>query len=538
MSSIFAFHCLDRVWIPSTLPQPPLASYTMGSIQGDPQRAARLLKVFRDVTKGGRTITTAANARLFLEAVRSNPSPVQCLETVTASTAAKDALRYSLRLDLSVSSIRSHALPFIEYLSDPGVKMVYNGELLHQILLLIAQPPTLWNSLITLYQESRLDENDLFIFAWLCLELASVPGKEHDDLMNDISSVVDQKPFQQAQDQRTRELMYRTKKVLALRSSPSTDRDVDGAGGRHDNDFADFRDVSIFPTSDEFHSSAPPFYRRAAEVTAIDPSDRPRAHLDNQFRLLREDMLGELREDLTVALGKKKGRRGMPQILAGLTSVGIDTGDEKRGRFCAVLLSCQVGLEVLSKLDGPQRSRFLRDHKGFLRHQSFGALCSNSKIIAFASLTRDNERLAEEPPLITLQFTNSDTLARALLALQSPADLRFVLVDTPIFAYQPVLERLQEITEMPLERELLCLNNDLDAAPTTLDQSVHIENYISQFKQILEGASSTFSMGSQQFQLDKSQIRSVLSALQSPLALVQGPPGKLSQPSTLSYDIN
>ncbi|KAK2737504.1 nfx1-type zinc finger-containing protein 1 [Colletotrichum kahawae] len=498
----------------------------MGSVQGDPQRTARLLKVFRDVTKGGRSITTAANARLFLEAVRTNPSPVQCLETVTASTAAKDALRYSLRLDLSASSIRSHVLPFIEYLSDPSVKMVYNGELLHQILLLISQPPTLWNSLMTLYRESRLDENDLFVFAWLCLELASVPGKEHDDLVHDISSAVDQKPFQQAQDQRTRELMYRTKKVLALRSSPSPDRDVDGAGGRHDNDFADFRDVSIFPTSDEFHSSAPPFYRRAAEVTAIDPSDRPRAYLDNQFRLLREDMLGELREDLTVAIGKKKGRRGMPQILAGLTPVGIDTGDDKRGRFCAVLLSCQVGLEVLSKMDGPQRARFLKDHKGFLRHQSFGALCSNSKIIAFASLIRDNDRLVEMPPVITLQFTNSDALARALLALQSPADLRFVLVDTPIFAYQPVLERLQEITEMPLERELLFLNNNsADALPTTLDQSVHIKNYVSQFKQILEGASSTFSMGSQQFQLDKSQIRSVLSALQSPLALVQGPPG-------------
>lgn len=32
------------------------------------------------------------------------------------------------------------------------------------------------------------------------------------------------------------------------------------------------------------------------------------AHLENQFRLLREDMLSELRDDIQIARGQKKGR--------------------------------------------------------------------------------------------------------------------------------------------------------------------------------------------------------------------------------------
>ncbi|KAF4831782.1 NFX1-type zinc finger-containing protein 1 [Colletotrichum siamense] len=495
--------------------------------QTDPRRATRLLKVFRDVTKGGRTLTTAADARLFLEAIRTNESPAACLEIITASNAAQNALRHSLRIDSSVSFIRSHVLSFVAYLSEPAVKMAYNGQLLHQVLQLIIQPPVLWGNLFKAYEQAHFNEDDLRVFAWLCFELASIQGKDHDSIVGDISSALDQNPFKEAQDHRTRDLTYRIKKVLALRSSASPGENLETAGGRHNNDFANFREISIFPTSDEFYSSEIPFYRRASELAAIGAADRPRLHLDNQFRLLREDMLGELRDDLKVAIGRKRGKKS-PQILSGLVPFGIDTGDEKRGRSTALLLHCYSGLETLRPLSLAKRKKFLEDNKGFLRHQSFGALCGNNNIVAFAFLVRDVDQLVKGPPAIALQFTSSEALARALNALQSPKDLRFVLVDTPVFAYQPVLECLQDITEMPMEGGLLHLpDDDEDSRPKPLELSPRAQAHVKILEKMMERGSSVkgLAIGGKNFRLDESQTKSVLHALQSPIALIQGPPG-------------
>ncbi|KAK1981578.1 ATPase [Colletotrichum cereale] len=490
------------------------------------QRASRLLKVFRDVTKGGRAITTPADARLFLEAVRTNPSPAACLEIITASDVAKDAVRHSIRIDSSTSFVQQHVIPFIAYLSDPGVKMVYNGDLLRQLLLIIAQPPVLWGNLLRAYRASQLNEDELYVFAWLCFELASLSDNGLVNIVDDISAALEQAPLKEAQDHRTRDLAYRIKKVLALRSSASPDKSLETAGGRHDNDFANFRDVSIFPTSDEFYSSALPFYRRAAEVASVDHTQRPRVHLDNQFRLLREDMLGELRDDLKVATGRKKSNK-RAQVLAGLRPIGIDTGDDKRSHSCAVLVACYEGLQFLRKLAPAGRKTYLDDHKGVLRHQSFGALCGDKHIVAFAFLLRDVDQLAKSPPVIALQFTSSDATARALLALQAPANLKFILVDTPVFAYQPVLECLRDMVEMPLGEKLLRLGTDEEGGHSLspLQQSSHIQIYTEKLQQLAESQSHQLLLGKRRLDLDGSQTRSLLHALESSVALIQGPPG-------------
>ncbi|KAK2035983.1 ATPase [Colletotrichum somersetense] len=493
----------------------------------DTQRASRLLKVFRDVTKGGRAITTPADARLFLEAVRTNRSPpAACLEIIAASDVAKDAVRHSIRIDSSTSFIQKHVIPFIAYLSDPGVKMMYNGDLLRQLMLIIAQPPVLWGNLLRTYQASQLNESELCVFAWLCFELVSLSDDGLDSIVGDIAAALEQTPLKEAQDHRIRDLTYRIKKILDLRSSASPDKSLESAGGRHDNDFANFRDISIFPTSDEFYSSALPFYRRAAEVAGVNHSQRPRVHLDNQFRLLREDMLAELRDDLKIATGRKKSNK-RAQILAGLKPIGIDTGDDKRSHSCGVRIACYEGLQFLKKLPPAGRKAFLDDHKSVLRHQSFGALCGDKHIVAFAFLLRDVDELVKSPPVVVLQFTSSDATARALLALQEPASLKFILVDTPVFAYQPVLECLRDIVEMPLGGELLRLGTDDegDHSVAALQQSSHIQIYIDRLRQLVESKLHRLVLGQRRLDLDGSQTLSLLHALESPVALIQGPPG-------------
>ncbi|GFH06098.1 helicase ATP-binding domain-containing protein [Haematococcus lacustris] len=67
------------------------------------------------------------------------------------------------------------------------------------------------------------------------------------------------------------------------------------AGGRHDNDAPNFRDIKIIPTSEEESNDV----NKVDDEAAAGGLGAPEAQLlDRHFRLLREDMVGTLREVL------------------------------------------------------------------------------------------------------------------------------------------------------------------------------------------------------------------------------------------------
>lgn len=88
----------------------------------------------------------------------------------------------------------------------------------------------------------------------------------------------------------TRILGQKIKHVLSLNSADlHVDAEVKPVG-RHDNNHANYRDISIMPTSDELLSRERPFLRVADFVEKPElESSRDALYLDNQFRLLRED---------------------------------------------------------------------------------------------------------------------------------------------------------------------------------------------------------------------------------------------------------
>ena len=97
--------------------------------------------------------------------------------------------------------------------------------------------------------------------------------------------------------------------------SGSTPRNelLNNPGGRHDNDHVDFRQLSILPAADELESTSEVFLRPSNWLeNPTTENNRLAMRLDNQFRLLREDFVGELREEVQIALGK---RTGSPEIL-------------------------------------------------------------------------------------------------------------------------------------------------------------------------------------------------------------------------------
>ncbi|KAK3293760.1 P-loop containing nucleoside triphosphate hydrolase protein [Chaetomium fimeti] len=503
----------------------------MSSSQDSSRRAARLRHLFWDTLDGKRFVRSSQEGQLFLESLRTQPSPSRCVEVLVSKPSGLNAVREAVRSDLSEAFISSQTLPFLRYLSDPGVKTLVDGQHLEQVLLAVANPPTLLDALVALFDSGKVVDDGLYSFAWLALELISLRPGTQVDISSVLRCVSDDQRLVKSEDHATRELGYKIKKVIQLRSSPSQKDEPGGPGGRHDNDFADISKIQIYPTTDEFLSTQQPYYQTAREIVDTEADKRPRAHLDNHFRLLREDMLAELREDIQVATGKKKGRRNA-LLLGHLVPAGIEIGDATTGRFkrCTLLLKCFSGLGFLNRIsDAGARKKYLKDQPGLLRHQAFGVLCREKDILGFAFVDRDIDMLTQSPPIVSLQFTDDDALRRALLALSFPKRelVQFVLVDTPVFAYEPVLLGLQRITDLPL---LDLLVNPAAIPHSDFKTPKRLCPLVSKLKAAVKtlGPESVIELATtstRKVQIDDAQLNALLLALTSPVSLIQGPPG-------------
>ncbi len=492
------------------------------SAPSDAARSTRLTKFLGQVLQGKRGIKNAADTKLFLEAICDQRDHQMCIEKLVASLQALSNLRSGLKFDVSPSFINQNIAPFIRYLSEPAVKQLCNGQYLRQLLLIFVEPPTLWNALIASYKSRLLTQDSVYAFAWLLLELISLPISSGVDILQDAESVATDGSLLESPSYEIRSLGHKIQHTLHTKSSKIPIDPESAPGGRHDNDFADFRKIAIFPTTDEFLSTEKPFYRRADAISEAQPEHRIAMHLDNHFRLLREDMLAELREDLQIARGQKKGRRSA-LVLRELSAVAIFCGDEKRWKPCALAVHCESGLEQLTTLLPPKRKEFLQQNRGFLKHQSFGCIIRGSEIVAFANVDRNEDALIKEPPVVMLRILGDEAFKKALFALKLSGDLEFVLVDTPIFAYEPVLKCLQEKVDLPLAEELLT-DSPTDGAP----QSPLIPDFVvEQLKERSDGNVQHILGTAKTVTLDSSQMNSLIAGLVQPLSLIQGPPGKI-----------
>ncbi|KAG5917001.1 hypothetical protein E4U61_003126 [Claviceps capensis] len=494
-------------------------------------RVARLQKIFWDFLQGRRSIKTEHEGNLFLESICAQESPSICVEKIIASPHGLENIQRGVRVNTSAHYISLHVIPFLNYVSHSDVKSLCEGTFLEKIVFAVVEPPTLWKVMAQLYRENGfINENsDATIFAWLCLEITLSSSQNLAVVSSDIVASWDWLAFTKHPCRAIREIAHRIQKVIQIKSTRNTGladvlAGMNGPGGRHDNDFADYRQISVFPTSDEFASSQRSFYLTASEVHGSAPEDRSRCHLDNQFRLLREDMLSELREDVQNALGKKKSHRRV-QRLGNIDPVGIESGDKKRSRACCLVAEVGSGLEVLQNKNGGERKKYLMDNPRFLKHNSFGALYSGDEVIAFAYLFRDIDQIARYP-LVQLQLTSEDGLSRVLEVFeQGTREVSFVLVDTPVFAYEPVLEQLKRIIELPLDTHLLNLAPEKDTTPNEeFIPSQDIRDVLDACTESTEGSPS-IQVGDSTYKLDEAQRDALVNALGSAVSLIQGPPG-------------
>ncbi|KAF2759849.1 P-loop containing nucleoside triphosphate hydrolase protein [Pseudovirgaria hyperparasitica] len=485
---------------------------------------ARLRKVFLSFVGGSRAIKSSNEAELFVRSLLGAEDRISSFERLAASQNGLQALKMTLRVNITPQFMNETGSQLLLSLASDEIKQLCGGQLLRDLLMVVVDPPTFWVALVGAFRNRGLSENGTKAFATLLhlllisFSTVSIPS---DIIEISQESLTAGGGLLASSNSDIRSVAYKIQDVLNSKRSGVYSGAIIKPGGRHDNDFEDYRKIAIFPTADEFLSRDPAYYLQADSVLAVEPDKRAAVHVDNQFRLLREDMLAELREELKVAMGRKQGRRASVS-LGGLVFHGIQCGSDTRRRPASIALRCYKGFPKLP-YDLEARKRFFEENKNILKHDSFGCILASNEIVAFAIVERNTDFLAKSPPVLLLQVFGGSAMLKTLLTLKMTHqdNLQFVQVDTPYFAYDPILRRLQQITSLPLSGQLLQSDDIRSVAQSPfapLDLIEDIESCSGQnLRTLLRLCIDVY--------LDPSQIQSLISGLKNQVSLIQGPPG-------------
>lgn len=492
----------------------------------DIHRRERFLKA---VLAGRRDIRNAHDAELFVITICDQEDQLSAISTLQRSPEGFKIARKALLIDLSLDALNGRAARLISYFSVDNVAQVHGGQVLQELLVALTSPPMLWGAYMIASSNYQLDNAGLKAFASLVLHLLLLlaPSSSHAmDLEVKLTAraLMVSKALHKSESLDVRNLAHKIETTLRLSTMPDSPMvlAIPRPGGRHDNDLDDFRKISIFPTRDELLSNELPFMLTMDQVMAVDNDKRIAAHLDNQFRLLREDMLAEVREDLKTALNPATTKRRI-QHLSNMQFNGISCGD-MHPRPAALKFRCFDRIFAHLPADELSRKRYFTKNKAFIRHGSFGCLLASNEVVAFATIERDEDLLAKSNPEIFLRMIDAAALPITLttLKLSKPHLISFVLIDTPHYAYEPVLRCLQSMPSLPLADTILNLKEeDKSTLPLFLMEEL-IHRICS-----LEGEDISSLIGSSTpVRLDHAQTESLVAALRNPVSLIQGPPGE------------
>ncbi|KAF7118726.1 hypothetical protein CNMCM5793_008346 [Aspergillus hiratsukae] len=486
-------------------------------------RSDRQKKYLQDVIAGKQSVQNVNDFKRFVEAILAQNDHSVAVERLMASPGALTALQKGLRFSTTADFINQYTAKLLQYLSDPGIKILCNGQFLERLLVIVLEPRTLWNAWMEAFACRTLNDDAIYALAWMMTELLSLPSSCGVDVIADAQTMVSDGSLFRSPSFELRGLGHKLNHFLQMKCSGNTiDPSAFTAGGRHDNDFLDFRKIAILPTSDEFSCTERPFFRRADDIVELQGHQRVTAFLDNQFRLLREDMLSELREDVQIGNGRKKGRKStfrLSNLSVARLSYGRD--NEMRLHTCCLGVSCKSGLENIGQLSKEKRISYVKENRNFVKHQAFGCLTRGAEIVAFATIERDEDALVAEPPIIMLRIAGDEAFKKTLLYLKLYGDVHFVLVETPMFAYEPILKCLQETVDIPLTEELFLHQK----GQSVRESDIVPLNVTNAIKEHGNGDIQSILGTSKPVRLDPSQLESLLAGLTQRVSLIQGPPG-------------
>lgn len=442
--------------------------------------------------------------------------------------------------DTSPAFYNGDVAKLLKYLSSPELLSVGEGSMLKQIISVLMDPSTFWVQFVEAFSQSELDESGKFGFAWLCYHsILFLPHSKTTPMRSKMNSKGFMDLLMGAKTLETRNIALQINHCLENASISTSLTGEPTPGGRHDNDFADFRKISIVPTADEIRSTLPITTVSSSHLYEGTKEQRMAAYLENQFRLLREDMLSEIREGIQLASERSKYRT---LVLNNLRLADIHYKHAYEGRRAvqwAVVFEYPAGLRPLRNIkEQGERKEWLQNNRNFLRHLSTFCLYVEDELVALTTIERDEDLLAAWPCRVVVHIEGSASIARALVKLKVSDRIKLVQVNSSIFAYQPILCALQQMVDIPHARELLFWTSGME--PRT-SNSLHplVANLRGKPGVARKAVLSVGSSKLKEVVLDKSQVSSLHMGLTQTVSLIQGPPGMCDElsPPALSNTI-
>ncbi|KAG1870831.1 P-loop containing nucleoside triphosphate hydrolase protein [Suillus subluteus] len=468
------------------------------------RRVALLNKRFYDVLKGKVPIEPR-NCHLFLDSICSQPDVAVCVSKIVGESKGPSIVQEAMRLDLSADFMNGIGADVLVYLLQATS---ISSNVLDHLFIHIVEPDFFWSAFSHAFARGELLEKAQRAFASLLLRLLNLSNHDTTPYLELAGRPNVLPKLTGSENLEVRLIGEKIKHILSTYGSSAPPPAANGPGGRHDNDFVNFRDIAILPTADEIRSKQLPFLRRSSELEdESGESTRTADYLDNTFRLLREDMIAEMREELQ-ALEGKNVKRHRANLIDGVILKGVYHGTDDRKMLWGITLECVDELPSLKRIPPKDRKAYLTDdHAGskILRHQSLVCVVVDNEVVGFGTVNRVEDLLIRSPPIIVIQLDGRASTSRTILRLRNVKNAKLLQIDTALFAFEPVLKALQKTQHIPVSDELLFWKRAIEA-----NRSGNLQHLLQTPNPI---------------QLDRSQALSILSGLTQRVSLIQGPPG-------------
>jgi replication-associated recombination protein RarA len=485
-----------------------------------------LRKFFDSVVKSGEPFKDrVGDPRKFLEAAMSFEDSHDMLYLlVSTSNNGKKQLKRAISGDASPSFLNDAVGPFLKLLCSEEMILGTARGPIEQLFDAVYETVGFLQNLRKLIEEPD-KIRDPTPFAQLIINVATRKSKARDD--NDVRGIAD------ALAERELPITQSLRVLLddgpsALGDSSTEDR-LDLPGDRHDNDYKCFRDVRVLPTMDEVLCERHPYLpqpqsmsdaRAAASVGDTNSvSSGVATLLDRQFRLLREDFIAPLREELQQLTNAQAGR-GRPSrfTFRGVKFIGADSGGDDNKLNPCVIVSFELPQDHGARRCRSKKERiaFWDDHRSILADGALCVLCIRDQPVCFATIVRRiPELLAKNEPEIGLTSgacgnAREEDLSHMLSYCgsdKSEIKAALVQVSTGLFQYTPVLRCLQRMDTIPLVEELV------------MNQPSRETNYLPNLEDAYR------ELEDPRFHYDDHQYKAMRLALRNRVSITQGPPG-------------
>ncbi|KAI0451342.1 P-loop containing nucleoside triphosphate hydrolase protein [Xylaria acuta] len=481
-------------------------------------RSIRLRSLFTGVLKGEKTIDSK-NAKLFLEAVCDQDNKALCVQKLQASEHGRAAFQSALSSSTELSFLRESVTAILRYLSAPELKTICGGTVLQQLILSFVEAELAWDAYVAAFRSGQSDGDGEEAFSWLLLELLSLPREKAAAFIPVGQDVNIKKKLLESPKLDVRSRGHRITHIIENLAAEHPTQS-NGPGGRHDNDFAQINKITILPTANEL-SVNNPYLPRAHETSTL--AQRPDGlayHLEGQFRLLREDMVRDMREEIHVALNIQR-KQGRAFLVENLSIAGVHCNGKSPW---AIKLQCMNGLPQMPKKSEEARRKFLKDNPKYLKHESLACVIADKEVVTLGTLIREEDLLSVQPPVLCLQIPG-ENCERTLRSINGAKAVKLVQLNTAMFSYAPILKQLAEIKELPFEDELLRWNAESKSKPPgyvlSPTMATLLRDLLSDPSLDIQDALRLPSPTT----LDKSQAACFVTGMSRRLSAIQGPPG-------------